>query len=83
MAVTPYPDWFERAANAATRDTRQIVVDDRFNLHPQEVPTPVATTSSGREIDFPQLGIGLGIGVLLALGLYLAVRFTRVRPVAH
>jgi hypothetical protein len=83
VAATPYPDWFERAANTAIRDTRQIVVDDRFDLHPQDVPTPVAATSSGREIDFPQVGIGLGIGLLLALGLYLTVRFTRVRPLAH
>jgi hypothetical protein len=84
LASTPYPDWFERAAaNTAARDNRQIVVDDRFDLHPQDVPAPVATTSSGREIDFPQVGVGLGIGVLLALGLYLAIRFTRVRPVAH
>ncbi|HET9438001.1 MAG TPA: hypothetical protein VFO64_07350 [Gaiellaceae bacterium] len=83
VAATPYPDWFERAATAAIRDNREIVVDDRFDLHPQQVPTTVTATSSGREIDAPQIGIGLGLGVLLALGLYLAVRFTRIRPVAH
>jgi hypothetical protein len=83
VAATPYPDWFERAANTAIRDTRQIVVDDRFDLHPQDVPTPVATASTGREIDVPQVGIGLGLGLLLALGLYLTVRFTGIRPVAH
>lgn len=84
LATAPYPDWFERAAQAAIRDGRGVVVaDDRFDLHPQTVPTTVTATSSGREIDFPQVGIGLGIGLLLALGLYLAVRFTRIRPVAH
>jgi hypothetical protein len=43
----------------------------------------VTATSSGREIDLPQVGIGFGIGLLLALGLYLAMRFTRIRPLAH
>jgi hypothetical protein len=83
LASAPSPDWFERAANAAIRDNREVVVDDRFDLHPQTVPTTVAATSSGREIDFPQIGIGLGVGLLLALGLYLATRMTRIRPVAH
>jgi hypothetical protein len=82
MASTLAPDSFERAANAAIRDHREIVVDDRFRLDPTNVPT-VTATSSGREIDFPQVGIGLGIGLLLAIGLYLAVRFTRIRPLAH
>lgn len=84
MASTPYPDWFERAANAAIRDNRGVVVvDDRFNLHPKDISATVTPTSSGREIDYPQVGIGLGLGVLLALGLYLTVRYTRIRPVAH
>ncbi|HUG65373.1 MAG TPA: hypothetical protein VMK83_09165 [Gaiellaceae bacterium] len=84
LASTPYPDVFERAANAAIRDGRGVVVvDDRFDLHPQSVPTSVTATGSGREIDFPQVGIGLGIGLLLALGLYLALRFTHSRPVTH
>lgn len=84
MATTPYPDWFERAAaNAAIGERREVVVDDRFDLHPKDVPTTVEATSSGREIDYPQVGIGLGLGILLALGLYLTVRHTRIRPVAH
>jgi hypothetical protein len=85
MAATPYPDWFERAANTAVRDYRgTVVVDDRFDLHPKDISATVApASSSGREIDFPQVGIGLGLGILLALGLYLTVRITRVPPVAH
>ena len=83
LVSTPGPDWFERAASAAVRDSREIVVDDRFDLHPQSVPSPVTATSSGREIDLPQVGIGFGIGLLLALGLYLAMRFTRIRQLAH
>jgi hypothetical protein len=58
--------------------------DDFVRLDVADVPVvPVAETSSGREIDVPQIGIGLGLGILLALGLYLAVRLTKVRPVAH
>lgn len=84
LASTSAPDWFERAAAAAIRDNRGVVVvDDRFDLHPQNVPVTATATSSRREIDFPQVGIGLGIGLLLALGLYLAMRFTHSRPVTH
>lgn len=83
VASVPAPDWFERAAATAIRDNREIVVDDRFGLHPQSVPSPVTATGSGREIDFPQVGIGLGIGLLLALGLFLAMRHTRIRTLAH
>lgn len=40
-------------------------------------------TSSGTEIDWPQIGIGFGIGILSVLGLILAVRLTRSRTLAH
>jgi hypothetical protein len=72
-----------QVGSTPVRDSREIVVDDRFRLHPQSVSTPVTATSSGREIDLPQIGIGFGFGLLLALGLYLAMRFTRIRPLAH
>jgi hypothetical protein len=39
--------------------------------------------TGGREIEWPQVGIGLGIGILLGLGLWLALRYSRVRPLAH
>jgi len=58
------------------------VRDDRFNLEPTTVPVAV-TTGSGREIEWPQVGIGFGVGILLALGLVLAMRATRIRPLAH
>jgi hypothetical protein len=46
-------------------------------------PVTVAAVDSGREIEWPQLGIGFGVGIVLALGLLLAMRFTRIRPLAH
>ena len=44
--------------------------------------SPVSVTS-GNELDWAQLVLGLGLGVLLASGLLVAVRLTRTRPVGH
>jgi hypothetical protein len=51
---------------------------------PKGSPT-VSTESagSGSELDWSQLGIGFGVGLLLAAGLYLAMRMTKVRRLAH
>lgn len=46
-------------------------------------PAVVAATGSSSEIDWPQIGIGFGVGIALALGLLLAMRFTKIRPLAH
>lgn len=82
LVAAQVPDWFERTAAAAIRGHRVPVVDDRFTIDPTSGPSPV-TVGSGREIEWPQVGIGLGIGLLLALGLFLAMRFTRIRTLAH
>ncbi len=79
------PDAFERAVIASTRETPPVVADDRFRLDPTtggEQPRPVGITNS-RDIEWPQVGIGLGIGVLLMIGLYFALKGTRHRPLAH
>ncbi|MGH3078744.1 MAG: hypothetical protein ACRDPZ_11260 [Gaiellaceae bacterium] len=39
--------------------------------------------SSGSEVDWAQVGVVLGIGILLAAGLFVAMRFTRVGPLGH
>ena len=44
---------------------------------------PVAVTTSGSEIDWPQLGLGFGLGLLLAFGLVVGRRFAHVRQPAH
>jgi len=80
-----YPDAFERAvaARGSTVD-RFVANDDRFQIDPSSNPVQVAATGdSGREIEWPQIGIGLGIGMALILGLLLALRATRHRPLAH
>ena len=79
-----YADGFAAAITQAQRSVvTSPVRDDRFTIDHSQVPVPASATGSGREIDWPQLGVGFAIGILLALGLYLAARFTRIRPVAH
>ena len=48
-----------------------------------QIATTVTATSSGWDLDLRQVGLGFGIGVLLAIGFSLAVRFTRVHRLAH
>jgi hypothetical protein len=60
-----------------------IVADDRFRIDHSNVPEPVSVTSSGRDIEWPQLGIGFGVGLVLLLGLGLTLKATHTRPFAH
>jgi hypothetical protein len=77
----PAPDWSERLA--AAHSIRNPVADDRFRIDPTGTAMPVAA-SSGREVEWQQIGVGLAFGLLLGLGLVLAVRMTDVRrPVAR
>jgi hypothetical protein len=84
LTTVPGPDAFERAVITHDNSKPVIVVDDRFRLDPNTgvEPTPVQVTNS-RDVEWPQVGIGLGIGVLLMIGLYLALKATRQRPLAH
>ena len=73
---------------AAKSDATTIVMpdpirDDRFLLTPATIHASAATVSSAREIEWLQVGIGFGGGALLAIGLVLALRMTRVRQPAH
>ena len=43
----------------------------------------VATVSSGSGIEWPQIGVGFVVGILLALGLVLGLRYTQLRSLAH
>ena len=77
-----YADGFAQALRPS--DSRpEPVRDDRFRLDPSTTPSPVAVTRSATDIEWGQIGIGFGVGLVLALGLYLAMRFTRIRPLAH
>lgn len=46
-------------------------------------PIVVSDTHSGTDLEWPQLGAGLGLGLLLAVGSFLAVRLTRARRLFH
>jgi hypothetical protein len=56
---------------------------DHVRLDPNNAPSPAVSVSSGSEIEWPQLGIGFGFGILLVAGLWLTMRMTKGRPVAH
>ena len=43
---------------------REPVVDDRFRIDPTSSPSPVAVVPSARELEWPQIGVGLALGVL-------------------
>jgi hypothetical protein len=81
-----YQDAGERASRISTAPTRGVVLlagEDHTSFQPVETSTPVASSGSGRDIAWSQLGIGLGVGIVLAFGLMLALRVTRQRPLAH
>jgi hypothetical protein len=46
-------------------------------------PVSVTPTGSGRDVEWPQLGIGFAIGIALMLGLFFTMRATRGRELAH
>ena len=77
-----YIDAAERAERASAMQGRVVLLsgDDHVTVSPVDTSTP--TASSGREFEWPQLGIGLGIALVLAFGLILALR-SRQRPLAH
>ena len=46
-------------------------------------PEVSVSADTGSGLEWPELGIGFGFGILLAVGLFLAMRMTKVRPLAH
>ena len=45
-------------------------------------PAPVSS-QSGNEVEWPQIGVGFAVGILLMLGFGLDLRYARIRPLAH
>jgi hypothetical protein len=78
----------ERATLAAQGLGTGAVVqrgDDFLRERPEIAPTSAqaVSQSSGSDIEWPQLGIGFALGILLAIGLSLAIRMTKHRQLAH
>lgn len=82
-AVASYPDAVERAVPTPVQAGPLAGHVDRYEIDLPKGPVPAATTGSGSEIEWPQLGIGFGVGITVVLGLMLATRLTRRRPLAH
>jgi hypothetical protein len=59
-----------------------VDANERVVVPPASV-TQVSATGSDSDVQWPQIGIGFGVGILLALGLFLALKATRIRPLAH
>lgn len=82
-AATTYSDAFERSATPKPSIGGTRIRDSHDRFDPGNLPVATATVSSGRDLEWPQIGIGFGLGIVLVLGLLLAARATRVRPLAH
>jgi hypothetical protein len=82
-----YLDAAERAlrvARAKIAETHGVIrPGDDHVLAPPSQPTTTVSASSGSDIEWPQLGIGVGIGILLAAGLWVALRATRTGTLTH
>lgn len=72
-----------RISPTPSRDVALVSGEDHTGVQSVATSTPVARSSSGRDIAWSQLGIGLGIGIVLAFGLMLALKATRQRSLAH
>ncbi len=59
------------------------VHDDHLRADQSSTPAPVGTSRSGRDVEWSQVGLGFGVGVLLAIGVLLVLRIPRVRQPAH
>jgi hypothetical protein len=76
-------------ASDRARRINTVVPTAYLDAHERSAPpkgSPRVSTespSSGSEFDWAQLGIGFGLGLLLAAGLFLAMRMTKVRRLAH
>lgn len=55
---------------------------DRSFVDNPSTPTPVSATSSGLEIEWPQVGLAFGLGIALVIGIGLTARMRRP-PLAH
>jgi len=87
--ATPQPQGFDARSDGLNRIyglgkyASPVVADDRFRIDHTNVPVPVSAPTSGREIEWPEIGIGFGVGLMLILGLVLTLKATHTRPFAH
>ena len=90
VALAMAEDGFDRpvAAKLALQSSPQSMFrrafdPDLFRVDAVSAAAPVSAPDSSPQIAWLQIGIGFAVGILLALGLWLAVRLTRTRSLAH
>ena len=71
-----------RAPHSATAAAAGYIDAGERGVGPTN-PIVVSATHSGVDLEWPQLGVGFGLGVLLAVASFLAARMTRVRRLFH
>ena len=57
--------------------------DDFLRVRPEIVLTPTVSASPGSDIEWAQLGVGFGLGIVLVAGLWLTIRMTKLRELPH
>jgi hypothetical protein len=81
ISSAPYVDAFERSAPVSTQAAPYVDAFERSTpVSTQAVSSPL---DSGTDIAWGQIGIAFGIGLMLALGLVLAVRSRPGREAAR
>lgn len=90
VALAMAEDGFDRAvaAKLALQSSPQSMFrrafdPDLFQVAAVSAAAPVSAPDSSLQSAWLLIGIGFGVGILSMLGLILAVRLTRGRPVAH
>ena len=79
-----YPDAFQRALTSQIDASLAGVPGDHHErIEALTAPSTVSVSASDSGVEWPQVGIGFGLGALLALGLTLSVRAVRTRELAH
>lgn len=82
------PSTFRNASDRAGNQSQGLQSsvsyrDAHERAMPVAAPAEAPTITAGRNIEWPQIGVGFAIGIVLAIGLLLAVRATRIRSLAH
>ena len=82
---TAYRDAFERAAPALNESTAgaATVTDSHDRVVFPGTPISAPTVVAGREIEWPQVGAGFLLALVLVAALWLPLRTTRSRPATH
>jgi len=80
---TAYRDAFERAALNEPTAGAATVTDSHDRVVLPGTPISAPTVVAGREIEWPQVGAGFLLALVLVAALWLPLRTTRSRPATH